>query len=98
MERRESGRKGGRTPGVSRQSDSPPARTVTPMQSSKRTAYLLRLTPQERAALFEQAEQAGVTVRAYVLSRTLGIPLDHPTLDSKPGRKVAPQEALPMSA
>lgn len=62
------------------------------------TTYLLSATPDQLAELKQIAEAQGITMRALLLHRTLGIPLDDPTLDSTPGRKVPrPQQELPMT-
>lgn len=61
-------------------------------------SYLLRLTPEQSDELKQLAEARSLTVRALLLHHTLGIPLDDPSLDSTPGRKVPrPQEELPMT-
>lgn len=60
------------------------------------TGYFMRLSPDQRAALDEVAQREGVTVRALLLSRALGLPLDD--VDGRPGRKTSTaQEVLPMA-
>lgn len=62
------------------------------------TSYLLRLTPEQSDELKQLAEQHSLTVRALLLHRALGVPLDDPSLDPTPGRKMPrPQEELPMT-
>lgn len=65
-----------------------------------RESYLLRLTPEQSEVLYRQAEEQDITVRALLLHRTLGIPLDDPALTSTGGRKPhnQTQESLPMIA
>lgn len=61
-------------------------------------SYLLRLTPEQSEELKKLAEEQSLTVRALLLHRALGVPLDDPSLDPTPGRKVPrPQEELPMT-
>lgn len=64
-----------------------------------RGSYLLRLTPEQADVLYKLADEQDLTVRALLLHRTLGIPLDDPAIDPTPGRKTPHiQESLPMTA
>ena len=62
------------------------------------TSYLLRLAPEQLEELKQIAAESSLTVRALLLHRALGVPLDDPSLDPTPDRKIPrPQEELPMT-
>ena len=56
-------------------------------------SVLLRMSPEQRQQLADEAAKSGVTVRALLMYRVFGITLDPP----KPGRKPSTQAPLPLN-
>ena len=64
---------------------------VTVMDGPRKAGFLLEMTTEQRTQLHATAAAAGMSTRAYVLSR-LGMT---PAAKVRPGRKVHRQDALP---
>lgn len=57
-------------------------------------AVLIRMSPDQRRQLADVAAAHGMTMRAWVLYRALGVEDLQP---GKPGRKTSPQATLPLA-